>query len=204
MAEEKFNIKEAISYGWNTFKENLTLLVGLVAIQFVISGLPRWVVNLDGNATATPVSLVVNILNMILQIGIITITLKILAKKKTGFGDLFENINVFWNYLLATILYALIVIAGFILLIIPGFIWAIKYQFYGYFVIDKKMGAVEALKQSAAITEGERWNLFKFGLWQLGIIILGALALGVGLFFAIPVVWLSVVFVYKKLSSAKG
>jgi uncharacterized membrane protein len=91
---------------------------------------------------------------------------------------------------------------AFILLIVPGVIWAIKYQFYGYLIIDKKMGVMEALKKSAEMTDGIKLDLFGLGLVLLGVIILGALVLGVGLLAAIPTVWLATAYVYRKLSKA--
>ena len=56
----------------------------------------------------------------------------------------------------------LIVLAGFILLIIPGIIWSIKYQYMIYLVIDKNMGIRESMKLSAAMTDGVKWDLLAF------------------------------------------
>jgi hypothetical protein len=50
--------------------------------------------------------------------------------------DLFRGYPHFLNYLAASILYGLMVAIGLILLIIPGIYLALKYQFYGYLIVD--------------------------------------------------------------------
>jgi uncharacterized membrane protein len=85
------------------------------------------------------------------------------------------------------------------LLIVPGIIFFIMFQYYGYFIVDKKMGPVEALKASAALTKGVRWKLFGFGL-VIGLLnIGGALLLLLGLFVTIPVSQMAIAHVYRKL-----
>jgi len=197
--EKKFAIGEVVSCGWEKFKKNIWLLGGLALIDLVISSIPNRAVHEYGSR-ANGISLITWLIEIVIQIGVVTIALKIVDGKKTGMEDLFENIRLYFRYLSGTILYGFIVFIGFLLLIVPGVIWAIKYQFYGYLIIDKKMGPTEALRKSGEITEGVKWDLFGLGLLLVGVIILGAIALGVGLLAAIPVVWLSTACVYRKLS----
>ena len=101
--------------------------------------------------------------------------------------------------MLGAILFSLIVLAGFVLLVVPGIALSVMLQYYSYFIIDKNMGPVEAIKASAALTKGVRWKLFGF-LLALGLInIVGALLLVVGLFATVPVSLVAVAFVYRKL-----
>ena len=106
---------------------------------------------------------------------------------------------LFSKYILSLIIYGLIVLAGLILLIIPGIIWAIKFQFFGYFIVDKGLGPIESLKQSAKITKDTKWTLFLFGLLSGLINLLGALLLLVGLFATVPTTMMAKAFVYRKL-----
>ncbi len=199
--EKSFSIGEAVSYGWDTFKKNAWLFITLAAIDLVLNSIPN-IVSRETSPEKNLIGLLVWLASTAIQIGIVTITLKVLDSKKTGMSDLFQNISCYWRYLGATILYGFIVLIGFILLIVPGVIWAIKYQFYGYLIIDKKMGIMESLKKSGEMTKGVRLDLFGLGLVLLGVIILGALVLGVGLLAAIPTVWLATAYVYRKLSKA--
>lgn len=197
-SDKKFSIGEAVGFGWETFKKNYLLFIALAAIDLIISGLPNFKLEIAKNVSST-INPVIWLLEELVQIGVITIVLKVIDSKKTDLGDMFENIRLYWRYLSGTLLYGLIVFIGFILLIVPGVIWAIKYQFYGYLIIDKKMKPMDALRKSAEITEGERWNLFILGFALFGVILLGVLALGIGIFAALPVVWIAVAFIYRKL-----
>lgn len=51
-----------------------------------------------------------------------------------------------------------------ILILIVVIYLYIKYQFYGYLIVDKNLGAIEALKKSAELTRGAEKNLLVFWL----------------------------------------
>lgn len=206
MSTEKFSKKEAISFGWNALKSNLGFFIGLLLLLGVISWISGYFEKelKENIPLSIIVSLIFSIVNIILSIGLINISLKFADNIKAKFSDLISCSSLFFNYLAGSILYGLIVLAGFILLIIPGIIWSIKFSFFGYFIVDKKLGPVEALKRSAEITQGAKWDLFLFGI-LLGLInILGVICLIIGLFAAIPTTMVARAFVYRKLSSQEG
>ncbi len=62
----------------------------------------------------------------------------------------------------------------------------IKIQFFPYFIISKEMGAIEALKKSYEITEGQSLNLVLFFITLIMINLVGLIPLGLGLVFTIP------------------
>jgi uncharacterized membrane protein len=194
---KRFSTGEAVSHGWKTVKANLGLFVGLAVIYLVISGGPTGA-SQHGRGISGPVSWV---LNTLMMMGVIRITLKFTDGGRGQFSDLWANFDTALDYLGASVLYALIVVGGLILLIVPGIIWAIRFGFYGYFIIDRKSSAIDALKQSSALTRGERGNLFVFGLAMLGVNLLGAVCLGVGLLVSIPTTWLAAASVYRRLQS---
>ena len=131
--------------------------------------------------------------------GLVKVALRFCDQEKGRFSDLLSQRRLFFKYLFALILYGLIVFGGTLLLIVPGIIWGIKFWFFDYFVIDKKMGPIEALKKSYAVTTGVKWNLFVFFLALTGINLLGALCLLIGLFATIPTTMVAWAFVYRKL-----
>ena len=76
----------------------------------------------------------------------------------------------------------------------------LKFQFYGYLIIDQNLGAVEALNKSAALTRGAKGQLLILGL-VLGLInIAGCMVLFVGLFASVPVSMMAMAYVYRKLA----
>lgn len=202
MTAEKFSISEAIHFGWNTMKSNLGFFIGLLILVFLFSSLSSIIA-----AKATEANIFLGIifyiadfsLSIIISIGLVKIALRFCDNEKGRFADIFSQYPLFPQYLVGSILYGLIVFAGTILLIIPGIIWGIQFCFYDYFIVDKGLGPIEALKRSSAITRGVKWDLFVFFLILSGINLLGALCLLIGLFVTIPTTMVALAFVYRKL-----
>ena len=199
----KFSKREAISFGWNLTKNNFgffVLLLILVAVIYVVLNSIQYLAK-GKSPLILILYLIETIIRTIITMGLIKISLKFCDNEKAKISDLFSAYPLFLKYLIGSILYALIILGGLILLIIPGIIWSIQFQFFGYLIVDKGLGPIEALKESARITKGNKWNLFLFGI-LLGLIkILGALALLVGLFVTIPTAMIANAFVYRKLLS---
>ena len=141
------------------------------------------------------------VLQMAVSLGLIGVALKLYDRKKVVYKNLFDYFRLIIPYFIGSFIYGAIVVVGFILLIIPGIIWAIKFRYFQYFMVDKNMGPIDALKASAKITKGVKWKLLGFGI-VLGLInICGALLLLVGLLFTVPLSIMAEVYVYRKLAS---
>lgn len=183
-------------------KSNIVFFIGLLILTGLILVAPSIISELIKEEVLA-LSIIIDIASWVLQLvigmGLIRIALRLYGNEKGEFADLFSCFPLFFKYLFSSILYGLIVLGGMILLIIPGIIWAIKFQFFTYFIVDKELGPIEALKRSSAITKGAKWDLFFFGL-LLGLInLLGALGLLIGLFVTIPTTMVATAFVYRKL-----
>jgi uncharacterized membrane protein len=139
------------------------------------------------------------VISIVLAIGLIKIALSFCDEQKPAIGTLFDAWGCFWRYVGAWILYILIMYAGLILLIIPGIIWAIKFSLCFYFVIDKGLGPIQALKASSRTTMGVKWDLFGFGILCGLINLLGLLCLIVGIFATYPMVMVASALVYRQL-----
>lgn len=67
------------------------------------------------------------------------------------------------------------------------------------FIVDQDSGAIEAIRQSWALSRGHFWFLFKLFLVIIGINMLGAMAFFVGLLLTIPLSSLIIAITYRKL-----
>ncbi len=199
----KFGKKEAIRFGWDTMKDNLLFYFVILLLSWVITGGLSTLgqINISGWHPFWAFGILSWIASLFFSIAYIRISLKLVDGQTAEFADLWASYRVFWKFLGAEILYFLIVLGGLILLIVPGIIWAIKYSFFGFFIVEHNMGPVEAIKASGRITRDTKGNLFLLGLLYFGIVLLGALACGVGLFAAIPTVMIATAFVYRKLAA---
>lgn len=202
MTTQKFSKSEAIRFGWNTMKSNFWFFSGLLIVVGLIAIVPSYISE-SIKEKAIVLSIIIDILawalSLVIGMGLIRIALKLCDNEKKEFADLFSCLPLFFKYLFGSILYGLIVLGGLILLIVPGIVWAIKFQFFSYFIVDKGFGPIESLKKSSAITNGAKWDLFFFGLLLIFINLLGALCLFIGLFAAIPTTMVANAFVYRKL-----
>ncbi|PIT86667.1 MAG: hypothetical protein COU33_01865 [Candidatus Magasanikbacteria bacterium CG10_big_fil_rev_8_21_14_0_10_43_6] len=199
-------IGESLKYGWHTMKENIGFFILLLVVYYVVYfGASIVVGMLSGN---NPVYIVLNIAlivwSLLLSLGLIHITLAFVDSKKPTIGELFGQGALLGQAILLYILYTLIVMAGILLLVVPGIIWSLKYSQAFYLLVDKKMSATEALKKSGELTSGVKLELFGFGIVSGLVILAGLLALVVGLFAAIPTVMIATTFVYRRLLSQTG
>ena len=121
----KFSIDEALRFGWNTALKNLGFFIAIFVVALLVSFIPNFLANLLSKnipILSLILFLLTWVLNVVVSIGIVKITLKFVDNIKPEISDLFNAYNLFLNYILGSILYGLIVLAGFVLLIVPGII----------------------------------------------------------------------------------
>ena len=208
MSEKYFNYTDVLGFGWETMKRNLGFFIGLGLLVVVITYSPTIALlitksmGLSSSSEAilsASIQVIGFLINSFIGIGTIKIALAFCDEQMPTIGTLFDAFDCFWRYLAVSILYLLIIYAGFFLLIVPGIIWAVKFSLCYYFVVDKGMGPIEALKASARTTEGAKWQLCGFGAMCGLINLLGLLCFIVGFFAAFPTVIVAVALVYRQL-----
>lgn len=144
--------------------------------------------------------LAVYVLEAGLSAGLLRISLFLVDHKKISIRNLLSPKKVIINYVVASVLYGALVTVGLILLIVPGVIWAVKYQFYTYEIIDKEKNPLESIKASGKLTQGHKLNLFYLDAINFAIVLLGAAFFGIGLLVAVPISFLIIAVVYRKLA----
>lgn len=118
-------------------------------------------------------------------------------------GDLW-NPAPFWRFLGAYILVALTIFVGLLLFVIPGIIASLGLGFAPYLAIDRALGPVDAYQGSWQITKGNKLQLLLLFLALLGLNILGALALIVGLLVTVPLSLIATAHAYRVLEARAG
>lgn len=200
--ETNFTYNEALGAGWGKMKKHFWFFVGLLVVIWLIQVIPTGFANFFKEKMVFIYVLLVIVawvLQILVKMGTIKITLDILDKDSASLSTLFSFANLLVKFILGSILYGLIILGGLILLIVPGIIWAIKYQFFAYLIVDKNMSPMEAIKKSGEITAGKKGKLFLLGLLFALINIAGALCLLIGLFVTIPTTMVAMAYVYRKL-----
>ena len=174
MTGKYFRFSDVLNYGWDTMKTYLGFFVGLgivwiltIYATLIIEIVLRRTIFTGSFPPALRIFMFIAswVINIVLGIGIIKIALSFCDEQKPAISTLFNaSWDCFWRYLATGILYMLILISGFILLIVPGFIWSVKFGLWPYFVVDEGLGPIQALKASSRTTMGVKWDLLGFGV----------------------------------------
>lgn len=202
--DKTFTISEVIAFGWEKMKNNFLFFAGLLVVVFSIQFFSSFIAEIFKKGFAPLYMLLIIaawIIQILVRMGAIKITLDVIDKDEKELKTLFSCSKLLVNFVLGSIVYFLIVLGGLILLIVPGIIWAIKYQFFAYLIIDKNMGPIEAIKKSGEMTNEKKGKLFLLGIVFVLINIAGLLCFVIGLFATVPTTMLAVAYVYRKLSS---
>ena len=124
--------------------------------------------------------------------GVAFVSLKAVRGTPPKVSDLFEVLQNYLNIVAANLLVLVIVTVGLIFLIVPGIVFACKLAFTPYLVVEKKMDAAEAIRESWRMTRGYALDVFLIGLLAIPIFIAGLIAFGLGA--VISVMWIRLAF----------
>lgn len=219
MEADRWEIGPVLTRSWDLFKDNLGVILGATIIAAVINGLFSGIhqglqscaAGADSGLLASTIGIVVlavGLLGWVVQtyisLGFIRLFLKAARNEGPQIADLFSGGRYLVPGLIASLLVALGVSLGFLLLVIPGVILSLGWMFTQLLLVDKNLGPVEAIKESWRITQGEKGGLFLWGLVVLGVLLAGAMACGIGLFVAAPVVGLGTTLIYLDLDRRSG
>lgn len=199
----QFSISEALSFGWKIMKSNFLLLLMLIGIHFVLAVGEEFiheVIQPQDFLTQFMLHIGRFVIQALFMLGTYNIMLKIVEKKKAKIRDLFSVSYLLPQYIIAIIIKVLVILVGFLLFIIPGVFWSVRFQFSSYIIIDEKVSPFEAIRRSSQITKGNWWKLFFFNIVLVLINIAGAICFLIGLIVTIPTTMLASAYVYRKLS----
>lgn len=204
-----FTVGACIKTGWEIFKKRprafIGIQVGLFALGFAMQFVQSMILGPNPGASFLSFAAsfaVMLVVNVFVYVGVLNFYIKAHDSAESAtLGDLWNPSRVL-GYLGGVILYMLAVFAGCILLIIPGIIASVAFILTPYLIVDKSMGPVEAMKESARLTKGYRWRILIFTMAMPLIILLGFLALFVGSFVSYSVMFLAGVDMYKRLLGA--
>lgn len=196
------HVGELVAAGWRATCEHFWLLVGMFLLVVLLQYVPQLIIRTrvtDATVRALLNFIFTWLVSAVVSVAWIRVSLNLADGQPVTWRDLFPSSPLVLNYLVASILFGLIVTGGLLLLIVPGVIWGLKFYFYAYFIVDKDSNVLDALRASARATSGVKWDLFRLALASIGIVLLGVLALFVGVLVAAPVVQMAWAFAYRTL-----
>lgn len=189
-------------HGWRQFTHYFLhiFLVGLIA---AVASAPTWFQgpwDWDGGIT-TGGTVILTVLMAaygflvlpVIHYGATRIYLKYMRDEQADIREIVDGFKTnYLNIILANLLVFAICGIGFILLIVPGIVFACRLAFVPYLVMDKGMEAAAAIEKSWTMTRGHGFRIFGMFLLAIPLILVGLLLIGVGAFFA--ALWISCAF----------
>jgi uncharacterized membrane protein len=117
------------------------------------------------------------------------IYLQAMRDEEVDLKTLFEGFRTkYLNIVLANLIVVALVMVGFLMLIIPGFIVLCRLMFVSYLVMDKNMEPMKAVEKSWHMTRGHGWTIFWMLILSFFLIIGGLILCFVGIFFSLMLI----------------
>jgi hypothetical protein len=165
MEHVEFSIPVALRFGWETFKKHANLLIGLYlfigVLWFAVSAVQEALTE-EAPAVGLLMGLIWFGVDFLLNIGVMRIGLKLHDGLPAAFSDLFGGVRYLFTFIIATVLFGVMVFVGLLLLIVPGIMLALALGFFGWLIVDQHTGIFESFSQSAHLTRGHRCKLFGY------------------------------------------
>jgi hypothetical protein len=207
-----WEVGEVLNQAWALFKPSWGALVGSLFVSQFIGAMLRSVFNVPislGQVTPQddaywPLVGVSTLLGMVIQqffqVGLTRIWLSVARGQTPTFTDVFNGWSRFFPMLGVFFITFLLALVGMCFFIVPGVIVGVGLMLAPWYVVDKNMGVMEALKTSWKATTGSKGKLFGFTIAIMGVIILGYLACCIGVLGALPVAQVAVAIVYLRMT----
>jgi uncharacterized membrane protein len=192
----QLSVGTAIGYAFEKFKQNALVWIGIVLIAAIIQGVLNFVLRSDSIVLSLVFSIIVGVVALLIQAALVRGALHEVDGVKPAFGSFFQFGNVA-AVIIAGILVGIATSIGFVLLIIPGIVITFFTWWTFQFVIDRGDEPIPAIKASAQAIASNGGTLFVLALALVGLNIVGAIPLGLGLLVTIPITIIAGTYAYR-------
>lgn len=205
--ELKEKAKESLK---GKYGEAIKITLLLFAISFGIGFIFGFIValtNMDTEGMAY--NLISNIIEIVISglftFGYLSFFVKISRDEDVTYNELFSKTNMFFIFIIASLLVGCFTVLGTICFIIPGIIIALSLSLTFYILLDNpEMDIMSALKKSREMMKGHKAELFVLQLSFLGWAILGIFTFGILYLWLIPYMSVTQANFYNKLKEIEG
>jgi len=206
---QPWQVGEVVRIGWEVLKREPMLIVA----QLIVFAIPNSFSSITAviealgvlEADSVPAlalravfTLVSVMIGWFLQVGFLRMFLAAVREQPAPLSLLFSGADRFWTMFGAQFLSGLAVGVGIVLLVVPGVIAGLGLWLGKFYVIDRQQGAVEALKSSWRDTDGNRLDLFVFGIVYFALTLAGLCLCGIGILVTLPIVEAALTVIYLR------
>jgi uncharacterized membrane protein len=222
----QFSVGAAFSWAWYTFTKNAvalivpTLVYGLLfaaasTLNFVGQNMTTHTTTFDASdydfstnlsPTGTAIVGLGYVVSLIVtayaQAAFLSGCLDIADGRPVSIGSFFKPRNLGMAFL-AAFLVSILTAIGYAACFLPGVVVGIFTQFIILFVVDRSQNAIKGFSSGFSLVGSNFANALLVWLASMAAIFVGALACGVGLLVAAPLVALILTYAYRKLSGGQ-
>lgn len=197
--EFNFSIRNALKESWAIFKARPWFFVGLAFVMLVINAFSGFN---DNNI----IKVIIIIAAIIWSYVWLSVVLHAIDNK-TGMLD-YESLKLhlptfrqFFTLVAVGIVTGIIVLAGFVMLIIPGIYFMMRLAFSNLAYVDRREGIKDTLRYTWHLVKGDTfWTVFLTIMVAIALIFLGVLAAVVGVLVTYPLAMLLLANLYRSLT----
>lgn len=193
--EPKFMISEVFGTSWKYTKSQIWVLVGPFIGYFILSSI------ISSMVGKIIVNLISAVISSAFMLGYIKNLFQTMDGEEPQFSAYGQQSRKIFTYLIARIIMGIAVAIGIFLLIVPGIYLAIRLQFYSAYIVEEDCGIIESLQKSWDLTKGQGMPLFLLLLAMIGTAIVGCILFFVGLFVAVPLIYMMQCYTFRKLNT---
>jgi hypothetical protein len=187
-----------IGQAWELVKPHWLVLSAMHLVAFVIASLAGVVIE------PFLASLLSMSIQSVLMVGIIRATLGVLAGRAPELEMMFSGLDRAGTAILAMLVMWALIFAGLLLLIVPGIIVALMVMLTNYVIAETKQDFWTAIKSSAQLTRGYKWQLFCLSLALIPVLLLGLIVCCIGVVVSLAVCVMTLALVYRFLQAKQA
>lgn len=194
------DVGSSLSWAWTTFTKDAGTWVAIGAIYLVINLIfnvaPRFT---NSTLMTLFLPLVGFILTEVMLLNLHRFTLGATRGERPDTGKLFQFEDL-GGWIVGAIVFAIIVVVGFMLCCIPGILAFLAFGFWGMVFVDQKQGGIDSIKGSMELTKGKWGSLIVFWvvIWALTFLAT-AVTCGLAALVTYPVGYLAVAHAYRTM-----
>lgn len=134
----------------------------------------------------------------------VRVYLNVIAGNKPEAGDAFSGFDDFWSAFKVNFFIGLFTFLWSLLFVIPGIVKSYSYSMAMYILAENKgKSSRECIKESMAMTDGHKMDLFVLDLSFIGWCLLGAITFGIAFIWVVPYMQTTKANVYQSLKPAQ-
>jgi len=206
---QPWQVGEVCRIGWEVIKREPLIIVAQLIVFVVPQSLSststviQAVGVLEAGSVAAlslqaALTLVSVCIGWFLQVGMLRMLLAAVREQAAPLSLLFSGADRFPAIFGAMFLTGLAVGIGTVLLIVPGVIAYLGLWLGKFYVVDRQQGAIESLKSSWQVTDGNRLDLFVFGIAYFALVLVGFCLCGIGVLVTLPIAEVALTVIYLR------